>query len=157
MARALWAGCGCSAARRSTFATLAGCRFPGENLSAQTTEPCAHCRSHPQRGLSTTHARFAGAEHELRPHHSPNRSTWGNLRDRPGSLALEQTEIFAVAVFCEVRPGDEPQRRRIDAVTLARGRGPIVEDVSQMRIRIPTAQLSAHRAPRAVHTGDHVS
>src|SRR5215471_1266686 len=63
---------------------------------------------------------------------------------------VEQLPVFAVSLGLELVDRDEAQRRRVDAVALARRRGAVVEDVAQVRVGALRADLGATHEERAI-------
>jgi len=73
------------------------------------------------------------------------------LRDKPpipargadNLLHLEQLQVLPVAFLLQIRRGNKSHRRRVHAVAQPRGRGPVVEEMPQVRISVPASHLGA--------------
>src|SRR5262249_40243812 len=63
---------------------------------------------------------------------------------------LEEGLVLAVAFRVELLDGDEAHRGRVHAITLAGGRGPVVEDVAQMGVGVRRPDLGARIADQEI-------
>src|SRR5438552_19053123 len=66
---------------------------------------------------------------------------------------LEERLVLAVALFFEPVGGDEAHRGRVHAITLARRRGAVIEDVAEMRVGVRGTHFGARIADLEIGAG----
>ena len=65
-------------------------------------------------------------------------------------ILLEELHVLPIPLFHQVLPGNEPERRRIHAVTQARWFGAVIEYMADVRVGVFAPDLGPDREPAPV-------